>query len=330
MEKLIDKFNRKIDYLRISVTDRCNLRCVYCMPVNGILHKPQQQILSFEQIYRIVHCAVRLGIRKVRITGGEPLVRKDLHLLIKKLKCISALKEISLTTNGIYLSKYVHSLRMAGLDRINISLDTLIPEKFRQITRGGDLEEVLKGLERAFFVGLSPVKINTVLMRGFNDDEILNFAKLTQNRPLHIRFIEYMSTSLDYESSGSLFFSCAEAKKVCCNLGKLLPVSEELGGTASVFRIEGFYGTLGFISPISEPFCSSCNKLRLTSDGHLRSCLHSSKSINLKAALDIGMGEQDLSVLIKEAVALKPKSHNLLNVPLGLDSKDFSMCQIGG
>lgn len=327
---LVDRYNRKIDYLRISITDRCNLRCMYCMPALGIAHKPQSQILSFEEIQAIVNAAAGLGIKKIRLTGGEPLLRKDLLLLIKNLKSINGLKEITLTTNGVYLSEYAYLLKKAGLDRINISLDSLIPEKFQAITRGGDLKAVLEGIESVFREGFTSLKINLVLLKGFNIDEVPSFANLSRLRPIHVRFIEYMPTDLGYSSYNDLFFSALEAKNICGSLGELRPQGDNDAGTAKVFRIEDFYGTVGFISPISEPFCATCNKLRLTSDGWLRSCLHSSKAVNLKQAMDRGGSEQELSLLIKEAVALRPQGHNLLDTPLAINSDNFSMCQIGG
>jgi cyclic pyranopterin phosphate synthase len=330
MEKLIDKFNREINYLRISVTDRCNLRCVYCMPASGILQKSHSQILSFEQIYKIVKIVAGLGINKVRITGGEPLVRKDLSFLIEKLKTISGLKELALTTNGIYLSDYAALLKKCGLDRINISLDSLIPEKFEMITRGGNLKAVLRGIESALAAGLSPLKINVVLLKGFNTDEIPAFVNLTKEIPIQVRFIEYMPTGLNYSSYNELFFSTKDAKDICTNIGKLIRIENIHSQTAEIFSIEGFCGTIGFISPLSEPFCNSCNKLRLTADGFLRSCLHSSKTINLKASLDKGVSEENLAGLIKEVVALKPEAHNLNDYTVDFGSENFSMCQIGG
>ncbi|MBI5143709.1 MAG: GTP 3',8-cyclase MoaA [Candidatus Omnitrophica bacterium] len=327
---MIDRFGRTIDYLRVSVTDRCNLRCIYCMPKDGILNKPHSEILSFEEIKRIVKAAAGLGIEKVRITGGEPLVRKDLHLLIEELKNIGSLKELGLTTNGINLSKHASSLKKAGLDRVNISLDSLIPERFERITRGGSLNSVLRAIETCLSIGYSTLKINTVLLKGFNTDEILNFAKMAKARPIDVRFIEYMPTDLNHPSHEDLFFSALEAKRICGDLGRLAPIHSERSSTAKVFRIDGFCGTVGFITPISESFCASCNKLRLTSDGRLRSCLHSSKAIDLKSALETGASEEDLARLVKEAVETKPESHNLLNAPLGRDSEIYSMCQIGG
>ena len=330
MDKLIDRFGRKIDYLRISVTDRCNLRCVYCMPSGGILRRPHSEILSFEEIHRIVNVAVRLGISKVRITGGEPLVRKGLALLIKNLKRINGLNEIALTTNGVYLKEQALSLKEAGLDRINISLDSLVPEKFQEITRGGNLKSVLEGIGSGLSAGFSPIKINVVLMKAFNAQEVLDFANLTRTRPLHVRFIEYMPTYLSHFPDENIFFSCAEAKDMCSSMGELNALDSKQPSTAKAFRIKGFCGTIGFISPISRPFCFSCNKIRLTSYGCLRSCLHSSRTVDLKSAMGKGCSDEDLAMLIKEAVSLKPESHNLLNTPLGVDSENFSMCQIGG
>lgn len=335
-----DKFNRKINYLRVSVTDRCNLRCVYCMPEQGIINKPAADILSFEQIYKIVKAASGLGIDKVRITGGEPLVRKDLPLLIRKLKAIGGLKEICLTTNGIYLSECAAALKDAGLDRINVSLDSLSPIRFKEITRGGDLDAVFKGIDAALLAGLSGLKINAVLLKDFNSDEVLDFASLTRMKPLNVRFIEYMPTGTDYFSYDKIFFSTQTAKAICSSLGELIPVDSKEIEAARIFKIKGFCGTVGFISPISQPFCSSCNKLRLTSDGLLRNCLHSAKTIDLKKALNEDNSEVMLARLIEEAISLKPQSHSLPQhnlydpdfSPLVFDtgSEGFSMCQIGG
>ncbi len=343
-----DRYNREINYLRISVTDRCNLRCVYCMPAEGITYKQPKDILSFEQIYKIVKASVSLGIEKIRITGGEPLVRKDLPLLIAQLKSIEGLKEICLTTNGVYLGEYARALKKAGVDRINISLDSLIPEKFQRITRGGSLETVLTGIDSALAAGFPSLKINMVLLNNFNTNEILDFAKLTKGKPLEVRFIEYMPTGLhgfcgdgfnvNYSSYEEVFFSAQEVKDICASLGELMPIESDKAATAKTFKIKGFLGSVGFISAISKPFCASCNKLRLTSDGRLRNCLHSAKSIDFKKASD--GAEEALSALIKDAVYLKPQSHNLSDfsvkekglslTPVGIDTENFSMCQIGG
>lgn len=323
-----DRFNRRINYLRISVTDRCNLRCIYCLPPEGIVYKSPQEILSFEEILKVVEISVKLGIEKIRITGGEPLVRRDLPELIRKLKRIEGLREVALTTNGILLPELAEELKSSGLNRINISLDTLNPEKFREVTRGGELSRVLEGIELSLSLGFSVVKLNLVLLNGFNTDEIINFVELTRNRPLEVRFIEYMPTSLPRLEA--LFFSNCLSKDIIERSFKLIPVDNPELGTARVFRVEGFQGRIGFISPVSEPFCNYCNKLRLSADGVLRSCLQSSQGIDLKKTLrKVPFQEEEVEKLIKESVFLKPHSHNLKQLPLG-EGRDFSMCQIGG
>lgn len=327
---LQDAYNRKIDYLRISVTDRCNLRCVYCMPAEGIAHKPHSDILSFEDIYRIVKVAADLGIRKIRITGGEPLVRKEIASLIRRLRSINGVDEIALTTNGMRLCEYARELKNAGLDRVNVSLDSLIPERFAKITRGGDLKSVLKGIDLLLSLGLTPVKINKVLLRGFNEDEIMASAEMTRSAPIDVRFIEYMPTHFGRRSYDDLFFRTQEAKEICGRLGRLVPVNCSEKSAARAYRIDGFRGTIGFISPISEPFCRSCNKLRLTADGFLKSCLHSPRGIDLRKVMREKITDEGLGLLIEEAVAAKPASHNLSVTPLGRNSENFSMCQIGG
>lgn len=327
-----DGFNRKINYLRVSVTDRCNLRCLYCMPQEGIIHRQARDILSFEQIHRITRLASEMGVEKVRITGGEPLVRKGLADLVRQLRGIPALKEICLTTNGVYLADYAFSLKDAGLDRVNISLDSLNPDKFSRITRGGSLDAVFKGIEAAFSSGLAPVKINVVLLKGFNNDEVLDFAELARERPLEVRFIEHMFTGRYVDED--LFFSAQEAKAVCTGLGGFEPVNNDPAHPARLYRIAGFRGKVGFISPRSESFCGSCNKLRLTSDGRLRSCLHSYISVDLKEAMEKGVSDQELSGLIQDACGLKPLAHNLNASHSSLagleEAESFSMCQIGG
>jgi cyclic pyranopterin phosphate synthase len=323
-----DRFNRRINYLRISVTDRCNLRCIYCLPPEGIVYKSPEEILSFEEILKVVEVAVKLGIEKIRITGGEPLVRRDLPELIKKLNRIEGLREVALTSNGILLPELAEELKKAGLNRINISLDTLNPEKFREVTRGGELSRVLEGIELCLSLGFSAVKLNLVLLNGFNTDEILDFVELTRERALEVRFIEYMPTSLPRVEA--LFFSTRLSREIIKNYFKLIPLDNPHFGTARVFRIEGFQGRIGFISPVSEPFCNYCNKLRLSADGVLRNCLQSSQGIDLKKALrKLAFQEEEVENLIKESVFLKPRSHNLSQLPLG-EGKNFSMCQIGG
>jgi len=301
------------------------------MPPGGIKPKGPDEILSFEEIRRIVKVAAGLGIRKLRITGGEPLVRKDLGLFVKSLGSIEGIDEIALTTNGIHLFEYARELKEAGLDRVNISLDSLIPERFEEITRGGKLESVLNSIDLLFSIGLVPVKINAVLLKGINSSEIVAFAELARSNPIDVRFIEYMPTRSGGPSRNDLFFSVQRAKEICSEaFGELVPIYNSSHSTARVFRIDGFYGTVGFISPISAPFCRSCNKLRLTADGFLKSCLDSPQGIDLKRPMRKKITDEGLGFLIEEAAAIKPASHNLSRVPLGQDSENFSMCKIGG
>jgi len=273
---LRDRYGRKIDYLRISVTDRCNLRCVYCMPESGVIPKNPRELLSFEEIEEVARAAISLGINKIRITGGEPLVRRDLVSLIGNL----SISDLSITTNGTFLEDYAQGLKEAGLHRVNISLDTLKEEKYEFITRSGRLPEALRGIEIALQVGLSPVKINVVVMRGINDDEIVDFVKLSYDKPVSVRFIEFMPFGRNLFWGEERFIPMSEVKARCQSFAELLPTNGLPGsGPARYYRIKGGRGTMGFISPLSSPFCSRCNRLRLTSEGKLRPCLYSEKQI---------------------------------------------------
>ena len=269
-----DRFNRKIDYLRVSITDRCNLRCIYCMPAEGVRPIEHRDILRYEEIVRIVRIAAGYGITNVRLTGGEPLVRKGLPTLIKAIREIDAIKSISLTTNGVLLKGYVHILSSSGLDRINISLDSLRPERYRDITRGGSIAEVWQGIEEAEKAGLNPIKINVVPIKGFNDDEIIPFAQLTIEKPYHVRFIEFMPIGPKDIWERGKCIPCARIKSIVQGIGRLEPVKGKKAGPAVYYRLEGARGLIGFISPISNHFCSECNRIRLTADGKLR-LLHS-------------------------------------------------------
>ncbi len=326
MTGLSDSFQRPINYLRISVTDRCNLRCIYCMPAEGVGLMARADILSYEEIHTIVQAAARLGINKLRITGGEPLVRLGLSKLIRMLSHIDAIDDISLTTNGILLSHYAAELKQAGLRRVNISLDTLKPEKFRHISRVGDIGDVLKSIEVARETGLEPVKINMVVMAGVNDDEILDFATKTINEEWHVRFIELMP--FGSKETGSQFISVSDIRRRLEPLGQLDPCAMSVGnGPAKYFRLPNARGTIGFITPVSEHFCFRCNRLRLTADGKLRLCLLSEKEIDLRQPLRSGASPAELERLIAAAVASKPLGHQLAEgqVPQG---RPFS--QIGG
>ena len=339
MTRLTDSCHRAIDYLRISVTDRCNLRCIYCTPVNGVHWLSRSEVLSYEEITTIARIAAGLGITKVRLTGGEPLVRSWLSKLIANLMRISTIEDISLTTNGIMLGRYAQELKRAGLKRVNISLDTLNPEKFKRITRYDKLQDVLRGIETAKAVGLDPVKINVVAMRGVNDDEILDFGRLSIDSGWHVRFIELMpftsETCSDAYLGGNkdnlqnMFIPVDEIKEKLSKLGPLTePESFIRGnGPAKYFRLPGATGTIGFIGAVSNHFCDNCNRLRLTSDGRLRLCLFSDDEIDLRALLRSGAPPDKLREAIVEAVKIKPKQHQLAHG--GVSQKRF-MSQVGG
>jgi len=326
MVRLFDSFDRPVNYLRISVTDRCNLRCIYCMPLEGIPLMAHENILSYEEISTVAQAAADSGIIKVRLTGGEPLVRERLTTLVAMLAQIQGIDDISLTTNAVILERYAGELKNAGLHRVNISLDSLRSNRFHQITRVGNLDDVLRGIEAARQAGLNPVKINTVVMRGINDDEVIDFARLTIENEWHVRFIEYMPFSNGDEKTDGLLVPVAEMKESIETLGELEPTLESGGGPAKYFRLPGAGGTIGFISPVSEHFCQACNRLRLTADGKLRPCLFSDKEIDLREPLRQGATTDDIKRLIQEAASCKPEGHRL---KAGITCERF-MAQIGG
>jgi cyclic pyranopterin phosphate synthase len=324
-----DSFQRNINYLRISVTDKCNLRCVYCMPEQGVELTHHGDILRLEEIALVVKSAVISGIRKVRFTGGEPLVRKGIIDLIGMVHEIPEIDDIALTTNGVLLPEMALSLKKAGLNRVNISLDTLSAEKFSIITRGGDLSQVWRGISSALEAGLAPVKINTVAMKGFNDDEIDDFVDLTGKYPLHIRFIELMPIGASEAWAAGKYISTAELMETICNKHNLLPVKEVAGcGPARYYRVPGAPGTIGFISPISDHFCAACNRLRLTSEGQLRPCLQSPSEYDLRTPLRAGATPKELAVLIQKVIDSKPEKHDLTKS--GWEGNKRVMTQIGG
>lgn len=310
MRELIDPFGRRINYLRISVTDRCNLRCRYCMPQEGIPLARRDELLSFEEIVAIVRCATDLGINKVRLTGGEPLVRKEITELVGMLKRECALEDLSLSTNGLLLSRYAEQLKKKGLDRVNVSLDSLTPARFKGITRGGELKQVLEGIEAALDANLKPVKINTVMIEGFNDDEVADLAQLAlKHEDLIVRFIELMPIGQAVKE-GLRFIGLDRVKAALEREFELIPAPEagtESNGPARYYKING-RGLIGFITPLSKRYCQSCNRLRLTAKGTLRPCLAYDTEISLKEAL---LGGDDLKVkeLLKMAVMSKPESH---------------------
>ena len=325
MTEPLDRFGRSMNYLRISVTDRCNLRCIYCMPPEGVPHIYHSEILSYEEIRAVVRAAAELGIKKIRLTGGEPLVRADFPHLVKMLSQIEGIQELSLTTNGALLKDYAQALKQAGLSRVNVSLDTLRANRFQHITRLGELKDVLTGIEAAKEAGLLPIKINTVVMRGINDDEILDFARMTYKDGWHVRFIELMPFKGVAQPVPSV-----ELQRRISSLGRLEPCTSITGnGPAMHYRLAGAKGTIGFISPLTEiSFCSRCNRMRLTPDGKLRPCLLGDNEIDLKTPLRDNASMEELERLILKAVASKPEHHHLKDTsgrPV-----ERKMSQIGG
>jgi len=309
----VDRYDRPINYLRVSVTDRCNLRCQYCMPSQGVPFKAHQDILRYEEIERIVRAAVGLGIQRVRLTGGEPLVRAGVVDLVRMLAGIEGLEDLAMTTNGMLLGRYAADLRRAGLMRVNVSLDTLREERYAAITRGGQLAEVLAGIASAEEAGLMPVKINAVVMRGVNDDEIADLARLTLERSWHVRFIELMPLNdCSHGFQGGYVPSYEVRERVAAELGALEPVAAWSGaGPASYYRLRGALGLLGFISPISEHFCGCCNRLRLMADGGLRPCLLSDSEIDLRSVVRGGASLAEIQDVLRQAILCKPGGHHL-------------------
>jgi len=307
MPGICDGFQRGISYLRVSVTDRCNLRCVYCMPPDGVALVSHQDILSYEEIMLVVHAAVEMGMDKIRITGGEPLVRAGIVELVRMISAVEGIRDISMTTNGILLDKYAAKLAEAGLQRVNISLDTMKPDRFRQITRTGNLADAMRGLEAAGEAGLNPIKINVVPMQGVNDDEIRDFARMTMEKGWHVRFIELMP----FQGTAGIIPADLLRHEIE-TLGALEPHYGMTGnGAARYFRLPGASGTVGFIEPISEPFCSSCNRLRLSANGTLLPCLFSTEGVDVRMPIRRGATLTEVKRLLTDAVAAKPEMHRL-------------------
>jgi cyclic pyranopterin phosphate synthase len=327
---LVDSFGRSITYLRISVTDRCNFRCVYCMPPEGVERRSHESIMRYEEIAAVVRLVAGLGVRKVRLTGGEPLVRLDLPRLVRMIADIEGIEDISLTTNGILLERMAAELKDAGLNRVNVSLDTLQPEKFTRITRGGSLEMVWRGLEAAEKHGLTPMKINVVAMRGVNEDELQDLARLSLERAWHVRFIELMPVNNQqpwgpgFPEPGEIYLSIPEIKKALEPLGLAPLPGSSNDGPAQEFILTGGQGNIGFISPLSNHFCQQCNRLRMTADGSFRPCLLQDVEIPFLAALRAG---EPVLPSIQKAIAVKPLGHELSqhHLPVGR-----CMLQIGG
>jgi cyclic pyranopterin phosphate synthase len=323
MKLLLDNYDRKINYLRLSITDRCNLRCRYCMPEEGVELVGHKDLLTYEEIVRTIEVFACHGITKIRLTGGEPLVRRGVVDLIKRIAQIKGVKDLSLTTNGVLLKDYARDLAEAGLRRINISLDTLQAERFAYITRRDRFKEVWEGIEETMRQGFSPVKINVVVMKGFNDDELRAFARLSLAYPLHIRFIEFMPVGGVSHWDGQEIIPFSRIMEEIKGIGELVPMGPyENGGPAKRYYIKGGKGEIGFISPITSHFCAQCNRLRLTPDGKIRTCLFSDEEIDLKGALRKAGGEAILEEILYQALQAKPEGHRIGDIR-------FKKCQRG-
>lgn len=301
---MIDKYGRQIDYMRISVTERCNLRCRYCMPEEGIVKRDHEEMMTAEETIDAVKAAVSLGVKKIRVTGGEPLVKRGIVELCENIAAVDGVEELCMTTNGTLLPGYARELRAAGVDRVNISLDTLKADRYREITRIGELSEALSGIEAAFEAGFEKVKINTVLMGGFNDDEIEDFVRLTIDRPLEVRFIELMPIGGGIEFEKARFISCVRVLESVPGLEPL----DMTDGVAAMYALPGAKGRVGLIRPISCDFCEGCNKIRLTADGMLKPCLHSGAEISIK-----GRSREEMTEVIREAILSKPQMRETLD-----------------
>jgi len=326
---MLDTYNRTINYLRISVTDRCNLRCRYCMPEEGIAKLGHGEILSLEDIIRLVKVGAAIGIRKIRLTGGEPLIRRHITQLISGIHEIPEIDDIAITTNGVLFAHMAEELKTAGLDRVNFSLDTMVAEKFNFITRRDHRAEVKKAIFKALELGMEPVKINTVAIKGFNDDELLDFAKLAYDYPLHIRFIEFMPIGDLLFWNKDRMISSEEIKARIEEKYELTPTKLSKGsGPAVYFKLAGGQGSIGFITPMSHKFCSACNRLRMTAEGKLRGCLYDKREIDLKSALENNSSDEELKKLFLQAIALKPAEHHM-GEGWGKDNLR-KMSQIGG
>ena len=317
---MIDRFGRNITYLRVSVTDKCNLRCRYCMPAEGVCKKDHTDMMTEEETIRAVEAAASLGITKLRITGGEPLVMKNILSICRRAAAVPGIQEVCLTTTGILLPELAKPLKEAGVKRLNLSLDTLDPDKYTHITRVGRLEDFQAGLNAALGAGFEKLKINAVLIGGFNEDEIIPLAELTRQYPVDMRFIEMMPMYDSGDFQENSFIPCT---KVLTALPEATPVPRD-GGVAKLYRLPGAKGNIGLISPVSAHFCDECNRLRLTADGKLKPCLHSSREYAIK-----GLSLQEMKAVMQEAIWNKPARHGDLDA-LHRSQAGRNMNQIGG
>ncbi|BDE06248.1 GTP 3',8-cyclase [Vulcanimicrobium alpinum] len=328
-EALVDAFRRPITYLRVSVTDRCNLRCVYCMPEAGLPWIPKPEILDYEEIAAIIRAAASIGVRSIRLTGGEPLIRCDLERLVALIAAIPGIDDIALSTNGLLLADQAAALRAAGLRRVNVSLDTLHDDRFTAIARRPGLSRVLAGIDAALAEGLGPVKLNCVLMRGVNDDELEAFAEMTRTRAVHVRFIEVMPVHDNVALQRDAWISSDEVLERLGALGALHAVPNPHGnGPARTFAYDGVPGTVGVISPLAHDYCETCNRVRLSADGRLKLCLFGDHLIDLRTPLRAGGGEAAIVALLRAAMHVKPERHHLALGETASAMRAFS--EIGG
>jgi len=324
-----DGFGRRVEYLRISVTDKCNLRCVYCMPEEGLPWLGRSDILAYEEIASIVRTMAGMGLKRIRLTGGEPLVRRDLPRLVSMLRMIDGIEDISLSTNAVLLRDQAVALRDAGVNRVNISLDSLRPDRIDSISRRpGSAGAVLDGIAAAEEVGLFPIKVNAVIMRGRNDDEIEDFARITLTRPWHVRFIEVMPVGENLDVSNDEYVSSAEMLERVCAIGALEPVAGPAGnGPATYFQFPGAAGTVGVITPMSHNYCDRCNRMRLTADGKLRPCLFGHLQTDLRTPLRAG---ERIEPYIEQTLLIKPERHNLVQGSASGSGGLLALSQVGG
>ncbi|HEX8103476.1 MAG TPA: GTP 3',8-cyclase MoaA [Solirubrobacteraceae bacterium] len=329
LEPLIDGHGRAIGDVRISVTDRCNFRCQYCMPAEGLPWLERAAILSYEEIERVVALLARMGVHDVRLTGGEPLARRELWRLVARLSALPEVHDLSLTTNGYLLGRQVEQLVAAGLRRVNVSLDSLSRDRFFAMTRRDSLAQVLEGLEAAErFEALRPIKVNAVALKGFTEDEVVAFAELARRKPYEVRFIEFMPLDGDRAWDQSKVLPNEEVRRLIHAAYPLEPLGRARSGTARRYRFADGQGEIGFISPVTEPFCGDCNRIRLTADGRLRTCLFSVTETDLREPLRAGATDAELEAVVREAVWHKELKHRV-NEP-GFVPPARSMSQIGG
>jgi GTP 3',8-cyclase len=326
-----DRFGREIDYLRISLIDHCNLRCVYCMPLEGLRFVPPAELLTAAEIELVARAAVAAGFHRIRLTGGEPTLRADLIEIVRRVKDVDGLDDLAMTTNGILLPRLAEDLVAAGLDRVNIHVDTLNPERLRQIMRWGDLGRIWSGIEAAEDAGLTPIKLNTVVARGYNDEDVVALAELTRTRDWHVRFIELMPLGTDdaAKTARDAYVSNVDSRRrIEEALGALEPVpSRNPSDESKNFRLAGGRGIVGFISPVSEPYCGTCNRMRLTADGKFHLCLLHDDELDVRRTIRSGGGVDEVREVLLRAVGAKPTGHALAR---GRSTERRDMFQIGG